>query len=113
MSVPNRPESEYNAALKMWGGKWGAAIPLLLLICGLLWLSLHGPATPKNFWSIGFAAICIGLFLSKTPKEYCATVLRGFNNKSVGVLPGSLPVSSARSCRPAASSRGCSGSGST
>ena len=86
MSVPNRPESEYNAALKMWGGKWGAAIPLLLLICGLLWLSLHGPATPKNFWSIGFAAICIGLFLSKTPKEYCATVLRGFNNKSVGVL---------------------------
>ena len=49
MSVPNRPESEYNAALKMWGGKWGAAIPLLLLICGLLWLSLHGPATPKNF----------------------------------------------------------------
>ena len=23
MSVPNRPESEYNAALKMWGGKWG------------------------------------------------------------------------------------------
>ena len=70
MSVPNRPESEYNAALKMWGGKWGAAIPLLLLICGLLWLSLHGPATPKNFWSIGFAAICIGLFLSKTPKEY-------------------------------------------
>ena len=56
MSVPNRPESEYNAALKMWGGKWGAAIPLLLLICGLLWLSLHGPATPKNFWSIGFAA---------------------------------------------------------
>ena len=86
MSVPNRPESEYNAALKKWGGKWGAAIPLLLLICGLLWLSLHGPATPKNFWSIGFAAICFGLFLSKTPKEYCATVLRGFNNKSVGVL---------------------------
>ena len=49
-------------------------------------MSLHGPATPKNFWSIGFAAICIGLFLSTTPKEYCATVLRGFNNKSVGVL---------------------------
>ena len=98
MSVPNRPESEYNAALKMWGGKWGAAIPLLLLICGLLWLSLHGPATPKNFWSIGFAAICIGLFLSKTPKEYCATVLRGFNNKSVGVLCASWIFASVLGC---------------
>ena len=27
MSVPNRPESEYNAALKMWGGKVGGSHP--------------------------------------------------------------------------------------
>ena len=86
MATTDSNQNARNQNLQMIGGKWGAAFPLLFLIAGLLYLSLMGPATPKNFWSVGFLAICIGLFLSKTPKEYCATVLRGFNNKSVGVL---------------------------
>ncbi|QLA16624.1 Na+/H+ antiporter NhaC family protein [Desulfolutivibrio sulfoxidireducens] len=78
--------SDFNPALKMYGGQWGAALPLVLLVGGLLWLSLAGPANPKSFWSIGFLAICGGLLLAKSKKEYCATVLRGISDRSAGVL---------------------------
>lgn len=75
-----------NPELKMYGGQWGAAFPLVVLVGGLLWLSLSGPANPRNFWSIGFIAIGSGLLLAKTKKEYCATILRGFSDRSAGVL---------------------------
>lgn len=80
------PGCDINPQLKMYGGRLGGAIPVLILVIGLLWLSLSGPATPKNFWSIGFLAIGGGLLFAKSKGEYCATVLRGMGDKAGGTI---------------------------
>lgn len=86
MSVPNRPESEYNAALKMWGESGGSHPPAPAYLRPLMVVPARAGHAKELLEHPALRRICIGLFLSKTPKEYCATVLRGFNNKSVGVL---------------------------
>lgn len=74
--------SDVNPNLRMYGGKWGGLIPLVILVAGLLWLAFTGPANPKSFWSMGFLAIGGGLLFAGTKREYCAALLRGLNDKN-------------------------------
>jgi len=82
----DKVKSEYNPSLMMYGGQLMGALPLAVLIAGLLLLAFGGPATPKSFWSVGFIAICAGLVFAKTKKEYCGAVLRGISDRSSGAL---------------------------
>lgn len=75
-------KSDINPNLKMYGGKCGGVIPLVILVGGLLWLAFSGPANPKSFWSIGFLAVAIGLLFARTKSEYCGALLRGLNDKN-------------------------------
>ncbi|SHK85628.1 Na+/H+ antiporter NhaC family protein [Desulforamulus aeronauticus] len=68
--------------LEMYGGIWGALLPLVLLISLLIWLSVEDRGGTKPFWAAGWLAIVFGLFLAKSKKNYSESIMRGIGDKN-------------------------------
>ncbi|MDR1776336.1 MAG: sodium:proton antiporter [Desulfovibrio sp.] len=68
--------------LQMRGGILGGLVPLLILVCGLVWLSVTERGGTKPFWACAWVAIAVGIFFAKNPKEYCRALMRGIGDKT-------------------------------
>ncbi|MGB7447490.1 MAG: Na+/H+ antiporter NhaC family protein [Ornithinimicrobium sp.] len=79
-----RVEPEHT--LSMWGGPTTALVPALVLISVLLWLSVAERASISSFWVGGWAAVVVGLLLTRTPREYAGTIIRGLSDKTGAVI---------------------------
>ena len=66
----------------MIGGIWGGLIVLLILIAVLCALSMGGHGGVKAFWTAGWLALSVGIFLARNRKAYCDTILRGLGDKN-------------------------------
>lgn len=73
-------EKEYR--LKMIGGLWGGLVPLIVLIVVLCSISLGGAGSVQSFWTAGWLALLVGMFLAKSKSDYCSTIMRGLRDKS-------------------------------
>ena len=51
--------------LDMYGGILGGAVPLAVLIIGLVWLCLAERGGTKPFWACAWLALVIGLFFAR------------------------------------------------
>ncbi len=71
--------------LDMYGGIWGALVPLLLLVGGLIWLSVAEMGGTKPFWACAWIALAFGLFLARDKSGYCEAAMRGISDKT-GVI---------------------------
>ncbi|MGI8946739.1 MAG: hypothetical protein ACR2FV_01915 [Ornithinimicrobium sp.] len=72
--------------LQMWGGPLAALVPAVVLVGVLLWLSLAERAAISSFWVGGWAAVVVGLLLTKTPRELAGTIIRGLSNHTGAVI---------------------------
>jgi len=72
--------------LAMWGGPMTALVPALVLIGVLLWLSVAERASISSFWVGGWAAIIVGLLLTRTPREYANSIIRGLSDRTGAVI---------------------------
>lgn len=72
--------------LLMWGGPLTALVPAAVLVGVLLWLSLEERAAISSFWVGGWAAVVVGLLLTKTPREFAGTIVRGLSNHTGAVI---------------------------
>jgi len=79
-------EVEPEHSLAMWGGPTTALVPAVVLIGVLLWLSVAERASISSFWVGGWAAVVVGLLLTKTPREYAGTIIRGLSDKTGAVI---------------------------
>ncbi|MDR2056615.1 MAG: TIGR00366 family protein [Desulfovibrio sp.] len=68
--------------LQMRGGILGGLVPLIILVCGLVWLSVAERGGTKPFWACAWIAIAVGVLLAKDPKEYCRALMRGIGDKT-------------------------------
>jgi Na+/H+ antiporter NhaC len=68
--------------LQMRGGVIGGLVPLLILVCGLVALSVAERGGTKPFWACAWIAIAVGLLFTKQPKEYCKSLMRGIGDKT-------------------------------
>jgi len=75
-------ETSEQPKLQMIGGFWGGITPLLIMAIILFWLSISGQGGTKPFWTAGWIAIVVGLFLAKNKSEYCGTIIRGLGDKN-------------------------------
>lgn len=72
--------------LHMWGGPLTALVPAVVFVGVLLWLSLEERAGISSFWVGGWAAVVVGLILTRTPREYAATIIRGLSSNTGAVI---------------------------
>lgn len=89
-SAPDQPSgseaAEPTHTLSMWGGPTTALVPAVVLIGVLLWLSVAERASISSFWVGGWAAVVVGLLLTRTPREYAGTIIRGLSDKTGAVI---------------------------
>ncbi|QEA40639.1 sodium:proton antiporter [Pistricoccus aurantiacus] len=76
----NEPE------IKMFGGPATALIPAVVVVGVLLWLSLAERASISSFWVGGWAAIIVGLLLTKTPRAFAESITRGLTDQTGAVI---------------------------
>ncbi|GAB3493428.1 Na+/H+ antiporter NhaC family protein [Flexivirga lutea] len=72
--------------LKFWGGPAMALVPAAVLVGILLWLSLEERASITGFWVGGWAAIVVGLLLTKTPRAFALSIVRGLTAQTGAVI---------------------------
>ncbi|MDR1658854.1 MAG: TIGR00366 family protein [Desulfovibrio sp.] len=68
--------------LRMRGGILGGLVPLIILVCGLIWLSVAERGGTKPFWACAWIAIAAGILFAKEPKEYCRALMRGIGDRT-------------------------------
>ncbi len=68
--------------LEMYGGLFGGLLPLLVLIAVLIWISINEKGAVSAFWTGGWLAIVVGLFLAKDKKYYCQVIIEGIGSKT-------------------------------
>ena len=68
--------------LEMFGGVWGGLIPMFILVCSIVWLSVEERGGTQAFWAGGWIAIAVGLFFAKNKSDYCGAVMRGLGDKN-------------------------------
>lgn len=72
--------------LRFWGGPITALVPALVLVGILLWLSLEERASITGFWVGGWAAIVAGLLLTRTPRAFALSIVRGLTSQTGAVI---------------------------
>tara|TARA_B110000503_G_scaffold96499_1_gene145102 strand:- start:788 stop:2236 length:1449 start_codon:yes stop_codon:yes gene_type:complete len=72
--------------VKMWGGSAMVLVPALVLVGILIWLSAAHRADLSTFWVGGWAAIVVGLLLTRTPRAFADSVVRGLSDSTGAVI---------------------------
>ncbi|MEO8851796.1 MAG: Na+/H+ antiporter NhaC family protein [Allobranchiibius sp.] len=72
--------------LRFWGGPAVALVPAVVLVAILLWLSLAERASITGFWVGGWAAIVTGLLLTRTPREFALSIVRGLTGQTGAII---------------------------
>ena len=89
--------------LDMYGGILGGAVPLAVLIIGLVWLCLAERGGTQPFWACAWLALVIGLFFARKKEDYCLAAMRGIGDENGIVIIYGLAVRrrvrSAHGCR--------------
>ncbi|RNE49071.1 sodium:proton antiporter [Corynebacterium alimapuense] len=72
--------------IRMYGGPIMALVPALVLVGVLIWLSVAERADLSTFWVGGFAAIVVGLLLTRTPRAFAESIIRGLSDNTGAVI---------------------------
>lgn len=80
--ITHEPESESEHRVTMFGGLVGAAVPPLVFVGVLFWLSIEERASISSFWVGAIAALVVGLVLAKTRRAYAESVVSGLADRT-------------------------------
>lgn len=64
-----------------YGGKWGAALPLIVMIVSMVVMVAMGMRSSKNFWSAGYFAVLVGFLVYKDKKRFQQAMINGIRDK--------------------------------
>lgn len=77
---------EPKPALAFHGGTFGALLPFVLFVSGVVWLGLTGAPDERGFWPILLAALATGLLLAKDRGAYAEIAIAGMSRKIVMLM---------------------------
>ena len=72
--------------LELYGGRWAALVPAIVLVAVLAWLSVAERAAVSSFWVGGFLALVVGLLLAKDKSRFADAVTRGLTSGTGAVI---------------------------
>ncbi len=79
-------ESTAKPLIRMFGGPKMALVPAMVLVGVLIWLSSAERANLSSFWVGGFAALVVGLLLTRTPRAFAESIIRGLSDNTGAVI---------------------------
>ena len=84
ISDQNKPEIVHR--LEFYGGGFGAILPFLIFVTGVILIALSGAPDEKGFWPVLILALAIGLFLSKDRNTFSKVVIKGMSQEIVMIM---------------------------
>lgn len=79
-------ETAERPRLELYGGRWTALIPALVLVGVMGFLSVNERAAVPAFWVGGFAALVVGLALARNRTSFAEAVVRGMSDRTAAVV---------------------------
>jgi Na+/H+ antiporter NhaC len=87
--MSNKPIDQRRFA-ETYGGMFGAVMPLIAMIAGMVTLSMSGLRSTPNFWSAGVLAVFVGFIIYKDKKRFEDALISGVTNRIFGFLVACL-----------------------
>ena len=84
MNQPNTPQT--SKLVEFHGGRFGGAVPMLLLFVTLAFLALTGYTSGKSFWAAAFLALLVGFLLIKDKSQYQQLLIDGLSDSSLAMV---------------------------
>ena len=75
-----------NRRVDFYGGIYGALLPFVVFIIGVVSIALSGAPDEKGFWPVIIFSLAIGLVLSKNKKEFSEAVIDGMSERIVMIM---------------------------
>jgi len=72
--------------LTFYGGLFGAILPFLVFVSGVIFIALSGAPDEKGFWPILLAALGLSLLLAKDKNTFSETVIKGMSEPIVMIM---------------------------
>ena len=77
---------ENNPSLDFHGGVFGALLPFILFIIGVITIALSGAPDERGFWPVLIFALGLGLLLCKDRTSFSEVVISGMSEKIVMIM---------------------------
>ena len=68
------------------GGPWGALVPFLFFVGGVIWLVVQGAPDERGFWPIALAALSLGLLMARDRDAYSRAAIEGIAQPIVAMM---------------------------
>jgi len=78
--------SNNSLIVRFYGGAYGAILPLLLFVAGVVTIALYGAPDERGFWPVLILSLCLGLLLAKDRDNFCLAVIDGMSQKIVMIM---------------------------
>uniref|UniRef100_UPI0040471FCE Na+/H+ antiporter NhaC family protein n=1 Tax=Roseivirga sp. TaxID=1964215 RepID=UPI0040471FCE len=78
--------TESKRSISFYGGAFGALLPFLVFVTGVIIIALSGAPDERGFWPVLILSLAVGLLMAKDRKEYSEIVIEGMSNKIVMVM---------------------------
>ncbi|MGB2906674.1 MAG: Na+/H+ antiporter NhaC family protein [Candidatus Aminicenantaceae bacterium] len=72
--------------IRYLGGTFGAVLPFVVFIVGVVIIALSGAPDERGFWPVLLLALFLGLVLARNRREYCETVIEGMAQPIVMIM---------------------------
>jgi Na+/H+ antiporter NhaC len=77
---------EHLKPIAFYGGIFGALLPFLVFVTGVITIALSGAPDEKGFWPVLIVALALGLLLCKDRTAFSEAVISGMSQKIVMIM---------------------------
>ncbi len=81
----NEPQQKLKQ-IEFYGGPWGALLPFLIFVAGVITIALSGAPDERGFWPVLVLALSLGLLLCKDRTAFSEAVISGMSQKIVMIM---------------------------
>jgi Na+/H+ antiporter NhaC len=79
-------EKEKMEKVSFYGGSFGALLPFVVFVTGVIIIALSGAPDERGFWPILILALGLGLILAKDKNAFSRTVIGGMSQEIVMIM---------------------------
>ena len=77
---------ENSRTVEFYGGAFGAILPFLVFVAGVISIALSGAPDEKGFWPVLILALGLGLLLAKDKNAFSQSVIDGMSQQIVMIM---------------------------